>query len=73
MLGAEELQIVNYDVTKKMYDKNNELKGYRVEITLETYVEREFDWIYNLSAHLDSIAQHQESNANKKDDTEDLE
>lgn len=43
MLGLEELQIVNYDVTEKMYDKNNELKGYRVEITLETYVEREFN------------------------------
>ena len=56
MIDLETLQVTDYEVIEKVYDKEGELKGYVAEITLQTYIDRDFDWIYNLSERLDNFA-----------------
>ena len=56
MIDFETLQVVNYDVIEKTYNKKGELKGYIAEITLQTYIERDFYWLYNISKRLENFA-----------------
>ncbi len=61
MLGQRHLEIINYDVMEKVYDQNNQLKGYMARIILDTYIDKEFNWINELCQNPEMVALHQEN------------
>lgn len=62
------LTITDGKIKSKVYNQNNELTGYIAELTVQTAILLETDWIRCLVAYLDNLAFENEKIEN---DTED--
>lgn len=56
MFDFQKLRLLDCGIAEKIYNPDGTLKGYVAEISFETFIECDYDWIWELSNHLAHMA-----------------
>lgn len=56
MFDFQKLRLLDCGIAEKIYNPDGTLKGYIAEISFETFIECDYDWIWELSNHLAHMA-----------------